>query len=146
MLVVVPALALAVWPCLVTEAWFLGTVATVLDRCPRRNVLNVNDAASATARGQLCLAVRRQSWRVPGAAAIVNAKKVWQADAAKDGMGWMDGMGWDGMGWDGVEWQWLKRRARSGFGACGQRCNWRQCVGASERQDFSTVLDGELVQ
>jgi hypothetical protein len=130
-LVVVPALALAVWPCLVTEAWFLGTVATVLDRCPRRNVLNVNDAASATARGQLCLAVRRQSWRVPGAAAIVNAKKVWQADAAKDGMGW-DGVGWDGRG---VEWQWLKRRARSewvwGVRTALQLASVRRSVGAS---------------
>jgi hypothetical protein len=74
-----------------------------------------------------------------GAAAIVSARRFWQADAAKERMGW-DGMGWDGLdGLDGVEWQWLERRARSGFGAYGQRCNWRQGVSASERRCVNTL-------
>jgi hypothetical protein len=45
----------------------------------------------------------------------------------------LDGAGWDGMAVareEGAEWVW----------ASGQRCNWRQCVGASVRQDSTEYL------
>jgi hypothetical protein len=65
-----------------------------------------------------------------GAAAIVSARRFWQADAAKERMGW-DGMGW--MGWNGSG-----SRGGPGVGL-GRTDSAAIGVSASERRCVNTL-------